>query len=243
MSDEPSNLEFQPRAKGSVMGFPAHEGRPGAIGEVHARPHPLIETPRVLVQLSFMTEGGSGVDHAVLSELSRRLGIAAPDRQARHHAMKWGKGTLRWERHTEFSTYLWEGPLCRKRQGAGELALRQRLFAAGNRHFRHPAGNPQMDAGEREADRRLRPDQPVLFAGRARQCRHRHRFPPGRRRADPHPGARPRPDAGAHRRAGATADRDRDLPHAGACSACRWRRRCPAALRRIEDRLAADHPE
>ncbi|MGO4843092.1 DUF3422 family protein, partial [Rhizobiaceae sp. 2RAB30] len=52
-----------------------------------------------------------GVDHAVLSELSRRLGIAAPDRQARHYAMKWGLGSVRWERHTEFSTYLWEGPL------------------------------------------------------------------------------------------------------------------------------------
>lgn len=111
MSDETSNLEFQPRTQGSVMGFPAHEGRPGALGEVHARPHPLIEKPRVLVQLSFMTEGGSAVDHAVLSELSRRLGIAAPDRQARHHAMRWGNGSLRWERHTEFSTYLWEGPL------------------------------------------------------------------------------------------------------------------------------------
>ncbi|MDX8436925.1 DUF3422 family protein [Mesorhizobium abyssinicae] len=111
MSDETSNLEFQPRAQGSVMGFPAHGGRAGALGEVHARPHPLIEKSRVLIQLSFMTEGGSGVDHAVLSEMSRRLGIAAPDRQARHHAMKWGKGSLRWERHTEFSTYLWEGPL------------------------------------------------------------------------------------------------------------------------------------
>ena len=28
--------------------------------------------------------------------------------------MKWGKGTLRWERHTEFSTYLWEGPLAER---------------------------------------------------------------------------------------------------------------------------------
>ncbi len=65
----------------------------------------------LLIQLAFMTEGGAGVDHAVLSELSRRLGIAAPDRQARHHAMNWGQGTLRWERHTEFSTYLCEGPL------------------------------------------------------------------------------------------------------------------------------------
>ncbi len=111
MTAEPSRLDFTSSLTGTVMGFPAHEARPGAIGEVHARPHPLIEAPRVLVQLSFMTEGGSAVDHAVLSELSRRLGIAAPDRQARHHAMKWGKGTLRWERHTEFSTYLWEGPL------------------------------------------------------------------------------------------------------------------------------------
>lgn len=111
MTADPTSLEFLPRATGSVMGFPAHEGRPGALGEVHSRPHPLVEQPRVLVQLSFMTDGGSGVDHAVLSELSRRLGIAAPDRHARHHAMKWGQGSLRWERHTEFSTYLWEGPL------------------------------------------------------------------------------------------------------------------------------------
>ena len=115
MTDKASNLEFRPRAAGAVMGFPAHEGRPGALGEVHARPHPLVAAPRVLVQLSFMTEAGAAVDHAVLSELSRRLGVAAPDRQARHHAMKWGNGTLRWERHTEFSTYLWEGPL-----GAGK---------------------------------------------------------------------------------------------------------------------------
>ncbi|RUM99108.1 DUF3422 family protein [Pseudaminobacter arsenicus] len=111
MPADRSKLDFTPRTTGSVMGFPAHEGRPEAIGEVHARPRPPIEAPRVLIQLAFMTEGGSSVDHAVLAELSRRLGIAAPERQARHHALKWGQGALRWERHTEFSTYLWEGPL------------------------------------------------------------------------------------------------------------------------------------
>lgn len=95
---------------GTVLGLRAHDGRAAAVGEVHARPHPLIDTPRNIVQLAFMTEGGSSVDHAVLAELSRRLGVAPPDRQARHHAMKWGRGSLRWERHTEFSTYLWEGP-------------------------------------------------------------------------------------------------------------------------------------
>jgi uncharacterized membrane-anchored protein len=113
MSAEPSKLTFDALTVGSVLGFPAHEGRSGALGEVHARPHPLVDKPRLLIQLSFMTEGGSAVDHAVLSNLSRRLGIAPPERHARHHAMKWGQGTLRWERHTEFSTYLWEGPLQR----------------------------------------------------------------------------------------------------------------------------------
>lgn len=96
---------------GAVLGMPAHESRAGATGEVHARPHPLIEAPRALVQLSFMTEAGSTVDRAVLAELSRRLGVAAPDSHARHHTMKWGKGALHWEQHTEFSTYLWDCPL------------------------------------------------------------------------------------------------------------------------------------
>ena len=58
-----------------------------------------------------MTEGGATVDHAVLSELSRRHGAAPPVKQARHHTIRTGKGTLQWERHTEASTYLWEGPL------------------------------------------------------------------------------------------------------------------------------------
>jgi len=111
MSSEPPKTPATQLPAGTVLGFPAHADRPGALGEVHARPHPLVSQPRVLVQLSFMTEAGSAVDHAVLAELSRRLGIAAPERQARHHAMKWGQGSLRWERHTEFSTYLWEGPL------------------------------------------------------------------------------------------------------------------------------------
>lgn len=115
----PSGLidtEISNGLSGSVLGFRAYEARSDALGEVHARPHPLLEAPRILIQLSFMTEGGTEVDHAVLAGLSRRLGIAAPDRRARHHAMKWGQGSLRWERHTEFSTYLWEGPL-EKREG------------------------------------------------------------------------------------------------------------------------------
>ncbi|NEJ22866.1 DUF3422 family protein [Rhizobium leguminosarum] len=85
--------------------------RARALGEIHARPHVLIDGPRVVLQLAFMTDGGSTVDHAVLSELSRARGVAPPNRDASHHQLRWGTGTLRWERHSEFSTYFWDGPL------------------------------------------------------------------------------------------------------------------------------------
>jgi uncharacterized membrane-anchored protein len=98
-------------AQAIVLGFPAHSLRGSALGEVHARPHPLISAPRLIIQVAFLTEGGFTVDHAVLAGLSRAAGLAAPDRAARHHIMPSGSGTLRWERHTEFSTYLYEGPL------------------------------------------------------------------------------------------------------------------------------------
>jgi uncharacterized membrane-anchored protein len=110
---------------GSVLGFAANHQRPQALGEVHARPYPLITAPRLLVQVAFMTEAGFAVDHAVLSDLSRASGVAAPDRSARHLVLPSGSGTLRWERHTEFSTYLYEGPLA----------------ASGNGFHDHPFGS------------------------------------------------------------------------------------------------------
>ena len=98
-------------ATSNVLSFPAYHARCFAIGEVHSRPHPLLSAPRLLVQLAFVTEGGATVDHAVLAELCRRQGVPAPDRNARHYIMRWGRGTLYWERHSEFSTYMWEAPL------------------------------------------------------------------------------------------------------------------------------------
>jgi uncharacterized membrane-anchored protein len=95
----------------TVLSFPSHGERADALGEVHARPHPLMTAPRLVVQLAFTTEGGTTVDHAVLAEISRTAGLTPPDKSARYHVMPSGLGTLRWERHTEFSTYFYEGPM------------------------------------------------------------------------------------------------------------------------------------
>lgn len=103
---------------GGVFSFPQAPDRARALGEIHSRPYVLVESPRVIFQLAFMIDGGSGVDHAVMAEMSRQRGVAPPGRDARHHAMPWGPGTLRWEQHTEFSTWFWDGPLPDKFGGA-----------------------------------------------------------------------------------------------------------------------------
>ncbi|MBL0370556.1 DUF3422 family protein [Rhizobium sp. KVB221] len=97
-----------------AFSFPQAPDRARALGEIHARPYVLVNSPRVIFQLAFMMDGGSGVDHAVMAEMSRQRGVTPPGRDARHHAMAWGPGTLRWEQHTEFSTWFWDGPLPEK---------------------------------------------------------------------------------------------------------------------------------
>lgn len=94
----------------SVAGFSAHPDRSAAIGEIHSRPHPLLSAPRTLVQLAFSTEGGAVVDAAVIAELCRKHGLSAPERTARHCTFRLANGNLYWERHSEFSTYLWDAP-------------------------------------------------------------------------------------------------------------------------------------
>ncbi|MCA8348490.1 DUF3422 family protein [Burkholderia cepacia] len=95
----------------TVYGMPAHEDRAAAVGEVHARPHLLIQAPRTLVQFAFLTEGDMSRDSAALNALSDRLGIAPQKLGAPLHALTWNEGDLHCEKHTEFSTYLWSAPL------------------------------------------------------------------------------------------------------------------------------------
>jgi uncharacterized membrane-anchored protein len=97
-----------------AFGFPLHPNRAAAFGEIHSRPAPAVSAPRGLIKLCFMTEGGASVDYAVLTELSRLYGASPPEKGARHYAIDTGKGSLRWERHTEASTYLWEGAAPRR---------------------------------------------------------------------------------------------------------------------------------
>jgi uncharacterized membrane-anchored protein len=47
------------------------------VDEVHARPHPLLQPPRGLLQFAFMTEGNPAADRAAMRALSDRFGVLA----------------------------------------------------------------------------------------------------------------------------------------------------------------------
>lgn len=96
---------------GLLPAFDAHPLRGMVLGEVHARPFRSAKAPRVYLRYGFMTdEAASAADLQWLSDLCRAQGAAGPESAARYHVVDLQTGSLRWERHGEFTTYTWEGP-------------------------------------------------------------------------------------------------------------------------------------
>lgn len=87
----------------------AHPLRAAVLGEVHARPFIPIATPRRLLHFAFATAGDAGrLDRAALADFCARRGLDPLKPGAKHHRIALGGATLRWEQHSEFTTYTWE---------------------------------------------------------------------------------------------------------------------------------------
>jgi len=118
----------------SPAAWPAHPMRARVVGEVHARPFRLVETPRVVLHYAFVTTPDkAAADRAFLADLCRAHGAPAPSPEASLHQIEVTGGTLRWELHSEFVTYTFDAPPVR---GAAPFApLAKHPFGAG---FRPP---------------------------------------------------------------------------------------------------------
>ena len=87
----------------------AHPLRATVLGEVHARPFTPLETPRRILHFAFDTAGEAGRrDRAALAEFCKHRRLEALPDGAKQHRVVLGGATLRWEQHSEFTTYTWE---------------------------------------------------------------------------------------------------------------------------------------
>ena len=88
--------------------FPEHESRAAILAELHARPFLPLQAPRRIYHFAFATNHAEAVaDRTALERLVRTQGVEAPSADAKFHYFTLGAWRLRWEQHTEFTTYTW----------------------------------------------------------------------------------------------------------------------------------------
>jgi uncharacterized membrane-anchored protein len=79
------------------------------LGEVHARPFTPIAPPRRVLHFAFETTGDRAeADLAALAAFCTGRGLPAPAPGSKHHRVVFDGTALRWEQHSEFTTYTWE---------------------------------------------------------------------------------------------------------------------------------------
>ena len=89
----------------------AHPLRAAVLGEVHARPFTPIETPRRVLHFAFETTPERGeADRAALTKFCTSRGLPGPQPADKQLRVVIGATALRWEQHSEFTTYTWELP-------------------------------------------------------------------------------------------------------------------------------------
>ncbi len=83
-----------------------HPDRETVVNELHARPFADVRPPIRVSHLAFLS-GEEGVDHdrEHVAALCVRLGVVPPAAGAKHHLADFGPVAVKWERHTEFSSY------------------------------------------------------------------------------------------------------------------------------------------
>jgi uncharacterized membrane-anchored protein len=92
-----------------VTAFAPHPDRDVVLGEIHARPFHPANIPARLLRFAFMTDAGQAIaDRTALWEFCVRHGVPCPTKGVKQHRVTIGDIGLRWEQHSEFTSYTWE---------------------------------------------------------------------------------------------------------------------------------------
>ena len=89
-----------------IDGLQDHPLRGALNAEVHSRPFASLRAPERITHLALLSgERAAEQDRQHVAQLCERQGVAPPEAGANHFMADLGPFRLKWERHTEFSTY------------------------------------------------------------------------------------------------------------------------------------------
>ena len=110
------------------MGLTEHELRNELTREVHARPFAHLQPSERVTHIALHSgESGVAEERALVANLCQRYGKPPPGDTANFYMVDLGPFRLRWERHTEFSTYAFYAREAPPLKDDGKVA-----------HFAHP---------------------------------------------------------------------------------------------------------
>lgn len=91
---------------GETAGIADYPLRNQLASEVHARPYEQLTAPVQASHLAILSdESLAEQEREMVAELCERFRVAPPAPSARHHSADMGIFRLKWERHSEFSSY------------------------------------------------------------------------------------------------------------------------------------------
>lgn len=86
--------------------FKAHPLRDSLYQELHNRPFPVVSGPVAVSHIAMLNQTVSSVEqHRVLTALAEQYSVNPPAKNASCYYQDFGEFEIRWEKHTEFSTY------------------------------------------------------------------------------------------------------------------------------------------
>ncbi|MGX4769204.1 DUF3422 domain-containing protein [Bradyrhizobium guangdongense] len=88
--------------------FELHPQRGAVLGEVHARPFTRLTAPLTVLRMAFLSQGEiAAADREKFVAFCAAHRQPPPDEDTKHHQVTIGAIQLRWEQHSEFTTFTW----------------------------------------------------------------------------------------------------------------------------------------
>ncbi|MBR1131867.1 DUF3422 family protein [Bradyrhizobium iriomotense] len=88
--------------------FTLHPQRDAVLSEVHARPFTRLTAPLGVLRFAFLSQGDVAAgDRQSFAAFCAAQGLPTPEVSAKHHQVTIGAIMLRWEQHSEFTTFTW----------------------------------------------------------------------------------------------------------------------------------------